>query len=80
MSKDHTWEDVVRECEDILQLNEHAVSPLMSNLPNIIRDMVFKLCILPIASQQASRVDRATVEPDWRCKVEEVLNKKSVSL
>ena len=46
MSK-HTWEDVVRECEEILQMNGHANSPLESNLPNVVRDLVYKICGSP---------------------------------
>lgn len=57
MSKEYTWEDVVRECEEILQLNGHAESPLMSNLPNIIRDLVYKITALPTVSQQVDSAD-----------------------
>jgi len=32
------WEDVVRECERILELEGHAENPLSSNLPNAIRE------------------------------------------
>jgi len=53
MKKLYSWESVVIECEEILQLNGHARSPLESNLPNIIRDLVYKITVLPIASQQA---------------------------
>ena len=59
MNNEYTWEDVVKECEDILQMNGHAKSPLQSNLPNAIRDLVFKITGSPIASQpiQSSRQD-----------------------
>lgn len=50
MSKEYTWEDVIKECEDVLRLNEHAKSPLMCNLPNIIRDLIFKLSVYPITN------------------------------
>jgi len=53
----YTWESVVRECEDILQVNYHARTPLESNLPNIIRDMIYKLTVLPTASYQADPAD-----------------------
>lgn len=33
------WEDIVQECEQILGCKDHAQSPLMSNLPNSIRDL-----------------------------------------
>ena len=32
------WEDVITECEDILELEGHAESPLSSSLPNVIRE------------------------------------------
>jgi len=51
--KEYTWEDVVRECEEILQINGHADSPLQSNLPNVIRDLIFKITGSPNASHQA---------------------------
>ena len=35
------WEDVVRKCEDLFQCPDgHAESPSMSNLSNLIRDLI----------------------------------------
>ena len=34
-----TWYDVVIECEKILGCTDTAVSPFMSNLPNLVRDL-----------------------------------------
>lgn len=56
--KEHTWEDVVKECEDMLQMNGHAESPLMSNLPNVIRDLLYKLHGSPTASQPSDAADQ----------------------
>jgi len=53
----YTWESVVRECEDILQVNYHAQTPLESNLPSILRDMIYKLTVLSNASHQADPAD-----------------------
>jgi len=38
-----TWQDVVKECEDILDLKDHSELPYVCNLPNLIRDLKFKL-------------------------------------
>lgn len=49
--KEYTWEDIIKQCEEILQMNGHARLPVESNLPNVIRDLVFKVCGSPTASQ-----------------------------
>lgn len=36
---ERTWHDVVVECERILGCPDTAESPLMSNLPNLVRDL-----------------------------------------
>ena len=36
---EHTWHDVVKECEQILGCDDTAKSPLQSNLPNLIRSL-----------------------------------------
>lgn len=33
------WEDVVTECEQILGLGGHAENPMMSNVPNAVKDL-----------------------------------------
>jgi len=47
----HVWEDVITECEGILQMNGHARCALESNLPNVIRDLMFKASGYPTASK-----------------------------
>jgi hypothetical protein len=39
ISKEKTWNDVVKECEQILGCKDTADSPLQSNLPNLVRDL-----------------------------------------
>ena len=39
----YTWHDVIKECEQVLGCEYSADSPLMCNLPNLIRDLQFKL-------------------------------------
>lgn len=39
LGEEKTWQDVVVECEGILDCEETAESPWMSNLPNLIRDL-----------------------------------------
>lgn len=34
-----SWENLVEECEGVLELEGHAESPLMSNLPNVLRGL-----------------------------------------
>lgn len=40
---EYTWHDVIKECEQVLGCEYPAESPLMCNLPNLIRDLQFKL-------------------------------------
>lgn len=40
---EYTWHDVIKECEQVLGCEYSAESPLMCNLPNLIRDLQFKL-------------------------------------
>ena len=35
----YDWEDVVKDCEQILGLEGHAENPMSSNLPNAVRDL-----------------------------------------
>lgn len=39
----YTWHDVIKECEKVIGCEYSAKSPLMCNLPNLIRDLKFKL-------------------------------------
>ena len=39
ISKEYTWNDVVKKCEQILGCEDTADSPLQSNLPNLVRDL-----------------------------------------
>jgi len=43
---DYTWRDVIKECERILGCDDTAESPLMSDLPNLIRDLKRKANIV----------------------------------
>jgi len=63
IKENYTWEDVVRECEDLLQMNGHAASPLQSNLPNVIRDLIFKVIGSPRASQPTTPADGGNRRP-----------------
>lgn len=64
--KEYTWEDIVKECERLLQMNGHARSPVDANLPNVIRDLVFKVCGSPTASQPDESADtKKKKEVDW---------------
>ena len=40
--KPEGWEGIVWECERLLECPDHAESPLMSNLPNLIRDRIVR--------------------------------------
>lgn len=33
------WHEVVKHCEEVLGCEDTAESPLMSNLPNLVRDL-----------------------------------------
>jgi len=49
---DKTWEDVVHECERILGCTDRSESPLVANLPNLVRDL--KHGISPSASTNSA--------------------------
>jgi len=36
------WHDIIKECEKLLGCNDTAESPLMCNLPNLIRDLIHR--------------------------------------
>ena len=39
LTEQEGWHEVVKHCEEILKCSDTAKSPIMSNLPNIVRDM-----------------------------------------
>ncbi len=56
----YTWHDVIKECEQVLGCEDSAVSPLMCNLPNLIRDLQWRL---KSATQPAVEAEREETAP-----------------
>ncbi len=48
------WHILIAECEELFGCEETATSPVMSNLPNLIRDMLFAGGRSPNKSLQAT--------------------------
>ena len=60
--KHYSWHDVVKECERVIGCEDSAASPLMCNLPNLIRDLKWKLEQAQQITQQGDPADEG-----WKC-------------